>query len=159
MSPPAPRPKPRLTDFVGAFAGPASTEYRGGVVKIIAAFVYRDGVLIEWLVDPVPDLHWIPDEEGDPERTAFLDKFRDQPEMVERLRRSRRLSTFWEGATLRDDVGTQYEWAGADSESADGKAYKGHETFSPTVPSSARSLTIDVQGLVMTVALGGGTNS
>jgi hypothetical protein len=158
MSGPAPRPKPRLTDFVGAFVGPVPTEYRGGVVKIIAAFAYSDGVLIEWLVDPVPDLTWMSDEVPNPDRTAFLDRFRDQPEMVDRLRRSRRLSTFWESATLRDDVGTRYEWAGGDSESADGKAYKGHETFSPSVPSSAHSLTIDVHGLAMTIALEGGSN-
>lgn len=100
---------PQLTEFIRGFPGPAAAEYRGGAVRVIAALIYGDGVLIEWLVGPMPDLSWISDpDEATPERQAYIDKLRDQPGMIERLRESRRLSVFWDDASLVDDVGGKY---------------------------------------------------
>jgi hypothetical protein len=145
--------KPQLTDFVGGHGGPPAIEYRGGAVKVIAALIYSDGVLIAWLVGSMPDLSWMPDEEPNAERTAFLDRFQDQPHMIERLRRSKRLSTFWDSATLSDDLGSNYLWASGDSESRDGSVYRGRETFSPAPPEGVRELTVRAHDLAITISL------
>ncbi len=115
--------KPRLTDFMGGYAGPPAIEYRGGKVKVIAAIVYTDGIAIEWLVMPVPDLSWMPEDSSEGS-SSFFPQFRDQPEQIERMRRFKRLSTFWRSSTLTDDVGTQYLRAEGDAGGAEDVGYK-----------------------------------
>jgi hypothetical protein len=148
------RGEPELTEFLAGYAGPPATEYRGGAVKVIAALIYGDGVLIEWLVRPVPDLSWIPDQQpsAEPPKT-LVEQFRDQPHMVDRLIRTKRLSTFWNSATLSDDLGTQYLSGWGDSESIDGTAYIGHMAFGPAPRVQARELTLRVHDLTITIAL------
>ena len=122
------------------------------MVKVVAAIVYADGIAIEWLVSPVFDLSWMPEDPGEGS-SSFFTQFRDQPEKIERMRRFKRLSTFWDGATLTDDVGTQYRWAEGDAGGAEDLGYKGRETFSPRPPADARELTVRVSDLVLTIAL------
>jgi hypothetical protein len=151
MSGREPRAKPELTEFLAGCAGPPATEYRGGRVKVIAAFVYTDGVLIEWLLSPVPDLSWMPDpEEGTP---TFFPQFRDKPVEMERMHRFRRATSFWDSATLTDDVGTKYQEAWGDGQSAGGTGYKGHRAFSSTPPREARELTVHVHELSIKIAI------
>ena len=145
--------KPKLTEFVAAFGGPPATEYRGGALKVIAAIIYSDGVLIEWLADPVPDLTWMPEQMPTAERTAFLEKFQEHPETVERLRRLKRLANFWDSTTLSDDVGSEYQWAWGDANSVDGSGYKGHEAFGPRSPVQAQTLTVHVHDVAITISL------
>jgi hypothetical protein len=152
MTSPEFRGKPQLTEFLAGYGGPPAIDYRGGKVTVIAAIVYGDGVLIEWLVGPVPDLSWMPDS-GE-QSSSFFPQFQDQPEALERMRRFKRLSTFWESATLTDDLGTQYRRAYGDAGgSAEGIGYKGHEAYSPTPPVEAHELTVHVHDLAITVAL------
>jgi hypothetical protein len=147
------RRQPKLSDFVAGHGGPAAIEYRGGAVKVIAAIVYGDGVVIEWMVGPLPDLSWMPNEEPSPERQTYLDKFKDQPEMVERLRRSRKFSNFWQGATLADDLGTAYQDAWGDSTSRDESDHRGRNAFTPAPPEDAVELTFRVHDLAFAIAL------
>src|SRR4029077_18410180 len=105
-----PHGKPQLTEFQAGYGGPPAIEYRGGRVKVIAAIVYRDGVVIEWLAGPLPDLSDIELASGE-ESSSFFPQFRDQPAKLERMRRFKRLSTIWDRATLTDDLGSHYEWA------------------------------------------------
>ena len=149
-----PRAKPELTEFLAGYAGPPALEYRGGRVKVIAAFVYTDGVLIEWLIGPVPDLSWMPDPvESSGETSAFFPQFRDQPLEIERMRRFKRLTSFWDDATLQDDLETQYQLAWGDAHSLNGPRYKGHSAFSPTPPREARELTLLAHELSIKIAL------
>ncbi len=148
--------KPQLTDFLTGHAGPPAIDYRGGKVKVIAAIVYADGIAIEWSVGPVPDLSWMPDVEqtSGEQSTGFFEQFRDQPEAIERMRRFKRLSAFWDSATLSDDLETQYRWAGGDAGGAEDAGYKGREIFSPRPPADARELTVRVSDLALTIPLG-----
>ncbi len=149
------RGKPQLTEFLAGYGGPPAVEYRGGSVKVIAAIVYRDGVVIEWLVGPVPDLSSISDIEqpSDEQSSSFFPQLQDQPARLESMRRFKRLSTFWDSATLTDDLGSHYQWARGDAGSAEGIGYKGHEAFSPSPPVEARELTVHVHDLAITIAL------
>lgn len=155
MHSPHHRGKPQLTEFLAGYDGPPAIEYRGGTVKVIAAIAYRDGVVIEWLVGPVPDLSWISDSEqsSDEQSSSFFPQFRDQPARLESMRRFKRLSTFWDSATLTDDLGSHYQWARGDAASAEGIGYKGHEAFTPSPPMEARELTVHVHDLAITIAL------
>ncbi len=149
------RGKPQLTEFLVGYGGPPAVEYRGGSVKVIAAIVYRDGVVIEWLVGPVPDLSSIPDidQSSEEQSGSFFPQFQDQPARLESMRRFKRLSTFWDSATLTDDLGSHYQLARGDAGSAEGIGYKGHEAFSPSPPVEARELTVHVFDLAITIAL------
>jgi hypothetical protein len=149
------RRKPQLTDFVAGYGGPPAIGYRGGTVKVIAAIVYSDGVVIEWLVGPVPDLSWMSDIEqpGGEQSSSFFPQFRDQPDSLDRMRRFKRLSTFWDSATLTDDLGSRYRWAWGDAGPAEGIGYKGHEAFSPSPPLEARELTVHAHDLAITIVL------
>jgi hypothetical protein len=140
-----------LTDFVAGYGGPPGIEYRGGNVRVIAAIVYRDGVLIEWLTGPVPDLSWMPDI-GE-QSSSFFPQFQDQPEMLERMRRFKRLTSFFEGATLTDNVATEYRYGWGDAGTVEGIGYKGHEAFSPAPPAEARELTVHIHELAIAIAL------
>jgi hypothetical protein len=154
MSGREPRAKPELIEFLAGYAGPPPIEYRGGRVKVIAAFVYSDGVLIEWLIDQVPDLSWMPDPEESGEGTStFFPQFRDQPLEMDRMRRFRRLTSFWDDATLIDDLGGQYQSTWGDAQGAGGTGYKGHKAFSPAPPREARELTVLVHELAIKIAL------
>src|SRR5438477_2467379 len=130
MTNPELRGKPKLTEFVGGFGGPAAIEYRGGTVKVIAAIIYRDGLVMEWLVGPVPDLSSIPDidQSTDEQLSSSFPRLRNQPDRLESLRRFKRLSTFWERSTLSDDLGGRYQWVSGDAGSTEGGGYKGHES-------------------------------
>jgi hypothetical protein len=152
MGSPELRGKPQLTEFLAGHAGPLAIEYRGGNVKVVAAIVYTDGIVIEWFVGPVPDLSWMPEDSSEGSSSLFP-QFRDQPENLERMRRFKRLSTFWDSATLTDDLGTQYRSAGGDAGGAEDTGYKGHEVFSPPPPAEARELTVHVSDLAITIAL------
>jgi hypothetical protein len=149
------RGKPQLTEFLAGYGGPPAVEYRGGSVKVIAAIVYRDGVVIEWLVGPVPDLSSIPeiDLSGEEQSGSFFPQFQDQPARLESMRRFKRLSNFWGSATLTDDLGSDYQFAWGDAGSAEGIGYRGHEAFSPSPPMDARELTVHVLDLAITIAL------
>jgi hypothetical protein len=149
--------KPALTEFLAGYGGPPAIDYRGGKVKVIAAIVYRDGVVIEWLVGPPPDLSGFPniEQSSGEQSSSFFQQFKDRPDVLERMRRFKRLTGFWEGATLTDDLGTQYGWAGGDAGSAEGIGYKGHEAYSPAPPVAARKLTIQVHDLAITIDLSG----
>jgi hypothetical protein len=68
------------------------------------------------------------------------------------MRRFKRLSTFWDSATLTDDLGSHYQWAWGDAASAE-VGYKGHEAFSPSPPMKARELIVHVHDLAITIAL------
>lgn len=146
------RDNPQLTEFLAGHAGPPAIEYRGGKIKIIAAVIYTDGIAIEWFVGPVPNLSWM-SEDSSEGSSSFFPQFRDQPEKIERMRRFKRLSTFWDSATLADDLGTQYRRADSDAGGADDVGYKGRETFSPRPPVGAHELTVRVNDLVLTIAL------
>jgi len=143
---------PQLTEFVAGYAGPPPVDYRGGKVKVIAAIVYADGIAIEWFMDPVPDLSWLADEAAEGS-SSFFPQFQDQPEKIERMRRFKRISTFWDGAMLTDDQGTQYRLAGGGAGGAEEIGYKGRETFSPRPPPDARVLTVRVSDLVLSLTL------
>jgi len=147
--------KPQLTEFLAGYGGPPAIEYRGGRVKVIAAIVYRDGVVIEWLVGPVPDLSLISDIEqsSDEQSSSFFPQLRDQPARLESLRRFKRLAAFWSSATLTDDLGSHYQRAWGDAGSAEGLGYRGREAFSPRPPEGARELTVQVHDLAITIAL------
>lgn len=149
------RGKPQLTDFLNGHAGPPAIDYRGGKVKVIAAIVYADGIAIEWFAGPVPDLSWMPDIEqtSGEQSTGFFEQLRDQPEAIQRMRRFKRLSAFWDSATLSDDLGTQYRWAGGDAGGAEDVGYRGREIFSPCPPADARELTVRVSDLALTITL------
>jgi len=149
------RGKPQLTEFLAGYGGPPAIEYRGGSVKVIAAIVYRDGVVIEWLVGPVPDLSLTSDIDqfSDEQLSSSFPQLSDQPARLESIRRFKRLSAFWESATLTDDLGSHYLWASGDAGSAEGLGYKGHEAFSPSPPLGARELTVHVHDLAITIAL------
>src|SRR5260370_36281696 len=59
--------------FVAGYPGPrVAAAFHGGAIKVIAALVYSNEVVIEWLIRPVPDLSWIPFDEKKITRT--LDK-------------------------------------------------------------------------------------
>jgi len=146
------RDNPQLAEFLAGHAGPPAIEYRGGKIKVIAAVIYTDGIAIEWFVGPVPDLSWMP-EDSTEGSSSFFPQFRDQPEKVERMRRFKRLSTFWDSATLTDDLGTQYRRGDSDAGGAEDVGYKGRETFSPRPPVGAHELTVRVNDLVLTIAL------
>jgi hypothetical protein len=147
--------KPQLKEFRAGYAGPPTIEYRGGRVTLVAAIVYADGVVIEWVVGPVPDLSWMPPDSSEGS-SSFFPQFRDQPESIERMRQFKRLSTFWGSATLTDDVGTQYRWTGGDAGGGEGIGYRGDEVFSPSPPADARELTVRVHDLAITIAMTGG---
>jgi hypothetical protein len=147
--------KPQLTEFLAGYAGPPPIEYRGGNIKVIAAIVYADGIVIEWFVGPMPDLSGMPDVEqsrGEQSSSVF-EQFRDRPGAMERMRRFKKLSTFWESATLTDDLGTQYRRTEGDAGGAEDVGYKGREAFSPPPPVEARTLTVRIYELAITVAL------
>ena len=111
-------------------------------------------MLIEWLMNPLPDLTWIPLDDAELKQQADSDeRFREKPEVAESFRRMRRVSNFWDSATLGDDLATTYESGWADSGSQDGGAYKGHIAFSPAPPIAAVQLTLRVQDLAVTIAL------
>ena len=149
------RDNPQLTEFLAGHAGPPAIEYRGGQVKVIAAVIYTDGIAIEWFVGPVPDLSWMHDDSSEGS-SSFFPQFRDQPEKIERMRLFKRLSTFWDSATLTDDVGTQYRRGDSDAGGAEDIGYKGRETFSPRPPLGAHELTVHVNDLALTIALKNG---
>lgn len=144
--------KPQLTEFLAGYAGPPPIEYWGGKVKVIAAIVYSDGIAIEWFASPVPDLSWMPEDPSEGS-SSFFTQFRDQPERIERMRRFKRLSVFWDSATLTDNLGTQYRRAGGDAGGAEDVGYQGREAFSPRPPADARALTLNVSDLAFTIAL------
>jgi len=152
MSSREPDRAPQLTEFVAGYAGPPAVDYRGGKVKVIAAVVYADGVVIEWFVGPVPDLTLMPQDPTEGSE-SFFPQFRDQPENLERMRRFRRLSDFWDSATLTDDQGTVYRGNGGDAGGAQDVGYKGRQVFSPRPPAGARVLTIRVSELVVELTL------
>ncbi len=143
--------RPRLTEFRSAHAGPPATDYRAAAVKVIAAFVYDDGVVIEWLTNPMPELP------SDPAHDAELEadeRLRDKPDVRESFRRMRRLSNFWDHAVLADDAGTKYESGWGDSGSQAGGGYRGRLTFMPAPPADATQLTLRVQDdLAITVEI------
>jgi hypothetical protein len=149
------RGKPQLTEFLAGYGGPPAIEYRGGSVKVIVAVVYRDGVVVEWLVGPEPDLSRISAIEPSSyeQSSSFFPQFADQPAKLERMRRFKRLADFWDSATLTDDLGSHYQWAWGDAGAAEGTGYKGHEAFSPGPPTQARELTLHVHDLAITIAL------
>jgi hypothetical protein len=150
--------KPQLKEFRAGYAGPPTIEYRGGRVTLVAAIVYADGVVIEWVVGPAPDLSWLPPDASEGSST-FFPQFRNRPESIERMRRFKRLSTFWGSATLSDDVGTKYRWAGGDAGGGEDVGYRGDEVFSPAPPASATELTVRVHDLDFTIAVRGTPNS
>src|SRR5438445_1922429 len=144
--------KPQLKEFRAGYPGPPTIEYRGGRVTLVAAIVYADGVVIEWVVGPVPDLSWMPPDSSEGS-ASFFPQFRNQPESIERMRRFKRLSTFWGSATLTDDVGTQYRWARGDAGGGDDVGYRGDEVFSPPPPEAATELTVRVHDLEITIGM------
>lgn len=151
---PAERPRsPQLSEFVAGYGGPSPIAYRGGTVKVTAVLVYADGVAIEWFVAAVPDLSWMPDE-GPPtaERIEYLDRFKDRPEVVQRMERFKSLSSFWSSAVLTDDIGTRYERRGGEASSEDG-IHRGREVFSPAPPARAIRLTVRVHDLTVEISL------
>jgi len=152
MPSPEPGRGPQLTEFVAGYAGPPPVDFRGGKIKVVAAIVYGDGIAIEWFVSQLPDLSWMPEDSrgGSP---SFFPQFRDQPDKIERMRRFKKLSTFWDSATLTDDQGTQYRPAGGEAGGAEDVSYKGRQIFSPRPPEDARVLTVRVSDIVLAVTL------
>ncbi|HEY8841462.1 MAG TPA: hypothetical protein VIO80_12620 [Candidatus Dormibacteraeota bacterium] len=144
--------KPQLIQFQAGYPGPPGIEYRGGRVTLVAAIVYADGVVIEWVVGPVPDLSWMPPDSSEGS-SSFFPQFHDQPESIERMRRFKRLSTFWGSAKLTDDVGTQYQWASGDAGGGEEVGYRGDEVFTPSPPASATELTVRAHDLQITIAM------
>jgi hypothetical protein len=103
----------------------------------------------------VPDLSLTSDIDqfSDEQLSRSFPQLSDQPARLESIRRLKRLSAFWENATLTDDLGSHYQWASGDAGSADSLQYKGHEAFSPSPPPGARELTVHVHDLAITIAL------
>jgi hypothetical protein len=140
--------------FVAGYAGPrVAVAFHGGAVKVIAALVYSNEVVIEWLIRPVPDLSWIPFDE---EKIAqSLDKHggKNREKLTSTLREWIRLGDLWHRAVLTDDRGTRYMPSTGSSGSLPA-GHKGEHAFSPGPPADARELNLTMDELSILIPLG-----
>ena len=134
--------RPFLTELRSAHPGPPATDYRAAAVKVIAAFVYEDGVVIEWLTSAMPEL---PNDPAYDMELEADERFLDRPGIRESFSRMRRLSNFWDSSELADDAGTAYESSWSDAGSQAGGGYRGRLRFMPAPPKEAKRLTLRVQ--------------
>jgi hypothetical protein len=139
--------------FVAGYAGLRSAvPFHGGAIKVIAALVYSNEVVIEWLVRPMPDLSWIPFD--DEKITQTLDKHggKHRERLASELRELHRLSDLWQRAVLTDDRGTRYISSTGSSGSLPG-GHKGENAFSPGPPADARELNLTMDELSILIPL------
>ncbi len=98
-----------LTEFVAGFPGTQSHPLFGAEFRVVDVLVYRDGLAVDWVIRPKPELSSITVELSD-------DDHRSIARLPERLRHEAtegrqfgwRLWSLVEAATLSDDVGTEY---------------------------------------------------
>jgi hypothetical protein len=139
--------------FLAGYPGQASAvPFHGGAIKVIAALVFTDKVVIEWLVRPIPDLSWIPfDEEKLTDKLTKVSE-EDKQEFGTFVRESKRLSDLWHGALVADDLGTNYVSSTGSAFTIPG-GHKGENAFLPNPPVGARELNITVEDLSVSIPL------
>jgi len=138
--------------FLAGYPGPSPLPFHGGSVKVVAALLYTNEVVVEWLVRPIPDLSWIPFDEEWLART--LDRFRGKrrDRLASTIRESCRISELWNRARLTDDRGTTYAPTTGGSGALPG-GHRGENAFSPTPPADALELNLTLEELSVSFRL------
>jgi hypothetical protein len=138
--PPRPADPPPASQFRGLV--PVDEPDRplpyGGRIQILGVELYSDKVSVNWRLAPLPDpeLLFAPElAEQEPDLDGLSDDFKKilRSKLIQQLQMQRR------SLTLTDDAGTQYRWTGGGS-GGGGNERRGHQDFSPGVPSEATRL-------------------
>jgi hypothetical protein len=61
---------PEFTNFIAAARGPAEVEFHAARFSVESLILYDDGVRLDWLMKPMPDLSWLPSEQDEARRLA-----------------------------------------------------------------------------------------
>jgi len=143
--------KPSL--FRAGYAGPKKPlDFHDGAIKLISTLVYEDRIVIEWLVDPPPDLSWLfHDQVSEYMRPGPGDE-------NQRLLQARwsmnfkRTMALWMSAHLHDDLRTEYVGSLGNSGAAT-SGFKGRVCFTPSAPPGARELNLTLYDLSIFIPL------
>jgi hypothetical protein len=139
--------------FLAGYPGPASAlPFHGGAIEVIAALLYTNKVVFEWLVRPIPDLSWIPFDEAEVTRTIDRHGGKHRDKLASMLRETKRLSDLWDRAVVADDRGTTYV-SSTSSFGAIPGGYKGENAFSPGPPADAHELNLTMDELSVLIPL------
>jgi hypothetical protein len=145
------RSEPR---FLAGYPGPPSAfPFHGGGIKVIAALLYTDKVVFEWLVRPMPDLSWIPSDEEQITRKIDRQGGKHREKLASMHRESKRLDDLWRTAVVADDRGTQYGSSTGGGFTIPG-GHKGENAFSPGPPANAHELNLTMDELSVVIPLG-----
>jgi hypothetical protein len=148
-----PTPRFQSIGFRRLIPGPGEEKAFGpGLLRILALVVYDDGIEVDWLFSLPPNADTFAAE-----RDAVAGELDALPpdEQVRRLRdRDRHLR--W-GATphdfaLSDDVGTVYEMQGGGAHGGF-VTIRGQQGFAPTLPTEAKQVDVDVDGVRFAVTV------
>ncbi len=99
---------PEFTDFIAAARGPAELDFHGARFSVEAVILYGDGVRLDWLMKPMPDLSWLPSD-GDKARRLATDEHGARPEFVAIGIMGQQLEALWSMSTLRDSAGVEFQ--------------------------------------------------
>lgn len=123
----------------------------GGRIQILGVELYSDKVSVNWRLAPLPDpeLLFAPElAEQEPDLDGLSDDFKKilRGKLIQQLQMRRR------SLTLTDDAGTEYRGTGGGS-GGGGNERRGHQDFTPGVPSEAMRLIVHWDEMEFSVPL------
>jgi len=145
---------PEFTDFIAAARGPGDIEFHGAQFSVESVILYGDGVRLAWRMKPVPDLSWLPSDEGEARGLATDEHGDERPRFVAIGVMSQQLSALWSMSALRDAGGAQFQlhqqrWTASEESGLVGELY----AVGNTRPSRTRSLVLNIADTEYTIGL------
>jgi hypothetical protein len=116
-----------FTDFIAAARGPGDVQFHGSRFCVESVILYSDGIRLAWRMKPMPDLSWLPSDEGEVRRLAS-DEHGEHPGLVTVGTVDQQLTALWVMSALRDAAGTQFQlhqrrWTASQESGLEGELY------------------------------------